>query len=460
MKKVALNKFCETCRTVQRLENLAADFEIRGISIDSRTIHPGDVYVAIVGDRFDGHDFAAEAVRKGASAIVAADGKKLKGLKKNQGIIRVSDTTLFLMEFGGWYRAQFSIPVIAITGSAGKTTTKELLAGILSRVYRVVKTLHNMNNFIGVPLTLLQISDVTDVAVVELGTNHPGEIGTLTDIILPTHAVITNIGSGHIGFFGSKEAIYIEKTALFERMKNGTRIYINAEDSFLKTYQNEDLSIKMCGLRTELDYQGDFLQMDERGCVRFRINHGPEIQLQIPGRHQLMNALLAGSIALDIGISPSRVKEGLESVTPQDKRMMTEKKNGVLIINDAYNSNPESLRAAIDYLCELPKASGGRRYAMLGDMLELGDRSEQEHREIGHYLAEKPVDGVICLGRFSRFICEVFREDKGDEIPAFFFEQHEQAGKKLSSLLQEGDILLLKGSRGMAIEKIIPYLEK
>ncbi|MBN2365207.1 MAG: UDP-N-acetylmuramoyl-tripeptide--D-alanyl-D-alanine ligase [Calditrichaeota bacterium] len=459
MKKVALNRFCESCRTVKKLENLPANFEISGISIDTRTLHEGDLYIAIRGERFDGHDFAREALDKGASAVVAAAEKKLKGVKKSAGIIRVSDSVRFLMEFSGWYRAQFSIPVIAITGSTGKTTTKEMLASILGLVFRVIKTQKNMNNFIGVPLTLLQISDTTDVAVVEVGTNHPGEIATLTDIVLPTHAVITNIGSGHIGFFGSKEAIYAEKTTLFERMKFGTRIYINAEDILLEKYSNDDLSIKSCGLRKGLDYEGELLRMDERGRARFRINHGPEIQLQIPGRHQLLNALLAGSIALDMGISPSNVKLGLESVLPQDKRMVVEDYHDILLINDAYNSNPESLRAAIDYLCELPRPEGTRKYMILGDMLELGEKSEDEHRQIGHYLKDKPVDAVLCLGQYSRFIYEVIRDDSSAKSVAYFFERHEEAGKKLSELLQKGDILLLKGSRGMAVEKVLPYLE-
>ncbi len=459
MESVRLNKFLEISGTAHKVVGLSHDFMITNISIDSRVIRSGDLFIAIPGDRYDGHDFAADALNAGASLLVVSNEHKVKMLEARIGIIYVSDTVRFLMEFAGWYRMKFNIPVYAITGSTGKTTTKEMLATVLNATCRVSRTNKNMNNFIGVPLTLLQISGETGVAVVELGTNRPGEIAALAHIVQPTHAVITNIGSGHIGFFGSKEAIYEEKKSLFDTMKKGTCIYLNTEDTYLRNYKNSRLVTRTCGLRTGTDYQGEFLGADEQGHVRLRINHSPEIRLKIPGRQQFMNALLAGSMGLDAGISPEEVKAGLESVQAQDKRMAVTYHDGIMIINDTYNSNPESLRAAIDYLCDLPVRDEGKKLLVLGDMLELGEMSEEEHRQIGRYLADKDIQAVLCLGNYSRFIYEELKNPPDTQVESFFYLTHEETAQKLSEMLNSGDIVLLKGSRGIAVEKVLTLFE-
>jgi UDP-N-acetylmuramoyl-tripeptide--D-alanyl-D-alanine ligase len=459
MDSINLNKFLEISRTTHRVVGLSNDFMIKGVAIDSRLIQPGDMFIAIPGERFDGHDFATDVIEAGASVVVASDEAKVQALENRSPIIYVADSVRFLMEFAGWYRLNFRIPVYALTGSTGKTTTKEMLATSLQTTFQVARTQKNMNNFIGVPLTLLQISDTTDIAVVELGTNQPGEIAALTEIVQPTHAAITNIGSGHIGFFGSREAIYREKKALFDGMKEGTRIFLNMDDTFLAGYRNERVVTRTCGLRTGNYYQGEFLGMDEQGHVRFRINHGHEICLKIPGKHQLMNALLAGSMALDAGLSPETMKTGLESVLAPDKRMDIVYHDGVMIINDTYNSNPESLHAAIDYLCDLPLKDDGRKIVVLGDMLELGEKSEEEHRQIGRYLASKDIYAVLCMGNYSRFICEEFKKYRNSSTKSFFFSGHSETARKLSGMLTKNDLVLLKGSRGMTMEKILTLLE-
>jgi UDP-N-acetylmuramoyl-tripeptide--D-alanyl-D-alanine ligase len=459
MEKMKFKNFLLHSKTIRGTFDLPQDFSVQGISTDSRTLQRGEVFIALLGDYFDGHNFLEMAIRKGAAALVISKDQHLTGLPGKIPVIHTIDTLHFLMEYAGWYRSQFELPVIGLTGSTGKTTCKEMLAAVLNRKYQVVKTQKNLNNFIGVSLTLLQLQKNMEIAIVEMGTNHPGEISTLTEMVRPTQAAITNIGSGHIGFFGSREAIFDEKKALFDGMLPGSKIYLNMEDVLLRNYWRKDLTIHTYGLRGDYTYQATLVTVDQRGHVYFQINHGPEIRLAIPGRHQLLNALLAGSIGLDWEISPVEVKEALESVTSIDKRMEVIERHGITIINDAYNSNPESLRVAIDHLLDLSSPKNSRKFLVIGDMLELGEHSEEEHRRIGQYLQDKKIDYVFCLGPHSYQVVEILSQMKNSSIRSQFFTSHKELAGVLNTLLRRQDIMLLKGSRGMAMEKILDLLE-
>jgi UDP-N-acetylmuramoyl-tripeptide--D-alanyl-D-alanine ligase len=460
MEPFKIKQFLQQSTTVQKSSGLPEDYQMPDISIDTRSLRKGDAYIALRGDRFDGHDFIPDAIQKGASTVVYDQAQFVDKLSGDVVALQVSDTLQFLMEFSGWYRSQFQSTVFALTGSTGKTTTKEMLAAILSLEKVTLKTPKNQNNFIGVPLTLFEFQKMTEVAVIELGTNHPGEISALTQIVQPTHAAITNIGSGHIGFFGSKKAIYKEKTALFDGLRKDSTIYLNVEDPYLSSYVNSTLKIQTYGLRNSSIYRASDMGMDERGHIRFNINDGPGIQLSIPGKHQLMNGVLAASVALDLGISMSNVKKGLEAVEAQEKRMELSNWEGITLVNDAYNSNPESLKAAIDFVCDLPLRAGNKKIVVLGDMLELGEKSEIEHRIIGEYLQNKNINVVFCYGLFSNLILEGLDNNHPSSMIKGIFDTHENLARTLKDLLQEGDILLLKGSRGMQMEKILDYLER
>ncbi|UCF63752.1 MAG: UDP-N-acetylmuramoyl-tripeptide--D-alanyl-D-alanine ligase [bacterium] len=459
MERTEITHFLQKSQTVKQSVNLPGQTVFPGISIDTRTLLKGEVYIAIRGERFDGHDFIPEAIKKGAVGIVYSDTAVTQNLSPDVFGLQVSDTLQFLMEFAGWYRSHYDLSVFALTGSTGKTTTKEMLAGILNRGFITLKTKKNLNNFIGVSLTLLELEKSTEMAVIELGTNHPGEIAILTQIVRPTHAAITNIGSGHIGFFGSQEAIFQEKTSLFENMSEGGNIYLNMEDPFLSCYTNNILRIHTYGLSSSYNFWACYLGMDQRGHIRFTINDGPEIMLQIPGKHQLMNGLLAGTVALDLGISYAEVKAGLESVLAPDKRMEIFDMKGIKVINDAYNSNPESLKAAIDFVIDLPVQTGCRKVLVLGDMLELGDQSEAAHLQIGEYLEDKPVDVVFCYGPYASLIVDILNSKKESSTMKEAFDSHKLLAEALGDVLHKGDILLLKGSRGMTLEKILEYLD-
>lgn len=460
MEKIQIKNFIEQSRTIQDFSGLTEDYCMPAISIDTRTLRRGETYLALRGDRFDGHDFIPQAIQKGASAVVYDQTDLYDQITGEVVAFQVRDTLQFLMEFAGWYRSNFQATVFALTGSTGKTTTKEMLAAILSLEKETLKTSKNQNNFIGVSLTLLELQKTTEIAVIELGTNHPGEISTLTQMVQPSSAAITNIGSGHIGFFGSKEAIYREKTALFNGLQKERTIYLNLEDPYLSQYTSSILKIKTYGLRSSSIYRASESGMDERGHIRFNINDGPDIRLSLPGKHQLMNGLLAAAVALDMGVSMSNVRRGLETVEVQDKRMEITRWDGITIVNDAYNSNPESLKAAIDFICDFPRNSGNKKILVLGDMLELGDQSESAHRKIGEYLQNKGIDVVFCYGPISNLILEGLGSIHNSSMTKESFNTHENLARALKEILQEGDVLLLKGSRGMQLEKVLEYLDR
>ena len=458
MEQINLKKFNGQSETVIMTMNLPADFMVNHFSIDSRSISKGDAFIAIKGERVDGHQYINQALGKGTSLLVIDQDYPIEKISKEIPVIRVADTTRFLMEFSEWYRRLFNIPVIGLTGSSGKTTTKEFLAAILKLHYQIVKTEGNKNNFIGVPLTLLNLNKDTEIAIIEMGTNHPGEIAELTKIVNPTIATITNVGTGHIGFFGSQQEIYKEKKALFDKIDNGSIVFINTEDPYLRTYQRTGITIKRVALSNNAEYVTELTGVDPLGCVRFKINQGPEIQLGIPGHHQLMNAALAAAISLYLNISPDLVKKGLEEKIDSNQRMEVFEENGIVFINDAYNSNPQSLEAAIDYITEFRINPGGRKFLVVGDMLELGDQSQDFHSQIGKYLLTHPVDFVYGYGPFCQILIENAGQNGSPVREAAWFRTHEEIAERLRQQLKQGDVVLIKGSRGMTMEKVLTYL--
>jgi UDP-N-acetylmuramoyl-tripeptide--D-alanyl-D-alanine ligase len=458
MEQIKLKKYIGQSETAVETRNIPADFLVNHFSIDSRTIDKGDSFIAIKGERLDGHQYLNQAAEKGASLLVIDQNYPIENMQKGMPLLKVTDTTRFLMEFSGWYRRLFDIPVIGLTGSSGKTTTKEFLAAILQQRFSIVKTEGNKNNFIGVPLTLLNLSKDTEIAVIEMGTNHPGEIAELTNIVQPNIATITNIGTGHIGFFGSREAIYAEKKALFDKLENGSVIFLNMEDPYLQNYQRTGIEIKKVGFSDNTDYFGELTGVDRLGCIRFRINHGPEIQIRVPGHHQLMNAFLAAAISLHLGIPQEQVKKGLEEKIEANQRMEVFEENGIVFINDAYNSNPQSLEAAIDYLTEFQANPGGRKFLIVGDMLELGDQSRDLHGQIGKYLLTHPVDFVFGYGPYCQILIENAGKNGSPVGEATWFGTHREIAETLRKQLKQGDVVLIKGSRGMTMEKVLTYL--
>lgn len=440
-----------------RGELAAVDY--RRCSIDSRTIVPGEMFVALRGEVHDGHLYAAAAAKTASAVVVEAAWEQAHGADLPAGhaaVIVVDDTLDFLQQLGAWHRRKFELPLIGITGSNGKTTTREMIAAVLGKKYRVFQSEGNKNNHIGLPLMLLKLAGDAEVAVLELGTNHPGEIAHLSALAGPTVAVITNIGTAHIGFFGTREAIYEEKTALFRALGEGGALFLNLEDPFLQRYPREAHRgpVITVGLAPGCDVRGSAAGADRLGRMQFRINDSITVRLQVPGRHNLMNGLLAAAVGMHFQVDGEAIREALEHFQPVKQRMQLLEKDGVRIINDAYNANPDSMRAAVDYLLQLKARP---RIAVLGDMLELGEFAESEHRELGAYLARRAVDMVLLYGPLARFIESGIR-DSGGNMPVFHCRTHDEIAAHLRRIIARDTVVLLKGSRGMAMEKVLALL--
>ena len=349
---------------------------LRGISIDSRSIKANQVFWALRGPKFDGHDFVIDAMKQGAVAAVI--NKTNVGYLSDRGLplIVVRDSLEALQKMAALHRKKFTIPVIAITGTNGKTTTKEMVAWILQTKMNVHRTEGNLNNHIGLPLTLLELNSRHDISIVELGTNHPGEIDLLSSITKPTAALITNIGRGHLEFFSSVEGVAEEKLSLFKNIPSNGVLYINLDDKRLAGYTSQHKNIWYFSLdgNAKAKIQGKLLKLSDQAAGIWLLNNRVTIHMQIAGEHNVRNALAAASIAISIGFNEEQIKSALESFKPYEKRMQIIKNDNITIINDSYNANPDSYLPALETLNRLAQRHNSRKIVVMGDMLELNYR--------------------------------------------------------------------------------------
>ncbi len=430
------------------------DCDFAGVSTDTRTVKSGQLFVALKGPNFDAHDFVQDAIDKGAAAVLVQ-----RKLEVDAPQVIVSDTQVALGQLAAAWRQQFSIPVIAVTGSNGKTTVKEMIASILKQQGSVLSTKGNLNNEIGVPLTLLQLIASHDSAIIEEGASHPGDIAYLTKLVNPTVAVVTNAAGAHLEGFGSLDAVARTKGELFEHLpENGTAI-INADDEYASLWKSlaGKRNVLTFGLSADADVRGvihkDALRQTD-GLM------GPHLKIKTPegecsvlvplmGRHNAMNALAATAAALAAGLKLDVIKRGLESVKPVPGRLQS--KAGISnarILDDAYNANPASFTVALDVLSGCP----GDHYLALGDMAELGEKSEGFHEQVGRQAKDSGVSRLYAIGQYSRFAVEAFGEQ------AWHFSAHEQLVDRLREDLNENVTLLVKGSRSSHMEKVVDAL--
>jgi UDP-N-acetylmuramoyl-tripeptide--D-alanyl-D-alanine ligase len=438
-----------------RLEKM----EIKGVSIDSRNIREGELFVALKGDRFDGHDFVPDAIRKGAwGALVdrAALESRFPSLGGLKNILPVEDTLYALQEMSSLHRKKFSIPVVGITGSNGKTTTKEMLAAILKRNGPVLKNEGNLNNHIGVPLTLMKLNAGHRAAVVEMGMSAAGEIDLLARLVSPTVGVITNIGPAHLEFFGSLDKVADAKGELLDNLKSGATAVLNADDLFFgRLKQKFSGRVVTFGIRNKADVQASQIRI-ERECVDFTLSAdgaAADVRLQAVGTHNVYNALSAAAAAIAMGVPLDAVKYGLDVFSPIAGRSEIRELEGRTVLADYYNANPASMDAAITTLVSL--APRGQSIAVLGDMLELGTSGVEAHRAVGALAARSGVHIVITLGALAKHIgtgalAAGMPQDRVLEAPT-----HAEAARLLKKLSRPGDAVLIKGSRGMKMEKIL-----
>jgi UDP-N-acetylmuramoyl-tripeptide--D-alanyl-D-alanine ligase len=451
-------------RKIPHLELRVPDGSLRwscsGVSTDTRTVVPGMLFVALRGQNFDGHAFLHEAVARGASGVVV-DAQGAAHTPENVLQLVVDDTTVALGGLARIHRARFDIPVIAVGGSNGKTTTKDMLTRVLATQYHVHATVGNLNNQVGVPHTLFGIDRTHDVVVVEVGTNHPGELAALCNVVLPTHALLTNIGHEHLEFFGSLEGVMQEEAMLWRHAEPGKApaVFYNADDPWsgkavhdCKRPVGFGFTAKAAGVR------GQSLHLNATGCAEFqfvggRMRKGVEVTLGIPGRHNAYNALAAAAVGLALKVSALRIAEALTDFRASSKRMETLQLGGVIVLNDTYNANADSAIAALETLAAT--ATGGKRIAVLADMLELGVHSSAEHARVGKRAAELQIDYVLTYGARA---AEISRAAKGCET--VHYDQKNILAEYLAELLTPGDVVLIKGSRGMAMDDITTFLQQ
>jgi len=423
------------------------------ISIDSRTIKKGQVFIAVKGDNFDGHNFVARAFQRGASAAIISRNVNTRP-KYRPRLIRVKDTVKTLGEVARAHRLKFKIPVVAVTGSNGKTTTKDLLAHVLSVRYRVLKSEASFNNHIGLPLTLLKIRDRHEVVVLEMGTNHRGEIGRLSRMAVPDIGVITNIGPVHLEFLKTLRNVFKAKTELLKGLRRGGTAVLNKDDIFLRNIKNPGCKKTYFGIYEKCTYRAECLE-EKSNRWSFTIAGNRRIRLALLGRHNIYNALAAIAVARVFNISLDAIKSRIESFRMHcPKRLDFKIVNGRHILDDTYNSNPASFQCAVDLLerFEAP----GKKIVVAGDMLELGAKSRSLHAAVGEEIAGKNFDALITVGAFSRFVAAAARKSNMSFVR--HASSHRKAAKILKSISKKGDLVLVKGSRGMRMEKIIDAL--
>lgn len=430
---------------------------ISKISIDSRNFNAGETFLAIKGKNFDGHNFIDEVIQKGAKAIIIHDPQSIV---HNTGcsIILVKDTLTALGQLAAAHRQKFQIPIIAVTGSNGKTTTKEMIASVLSQWFLndVVKSKGSFNNNVGLPLTLLELRNTTKAVVIEIGMNHPGEIDRLAQLAQPTIGVLTNIGESHIGNLGSKENIALAKAELLRHINPKgevvplSAVCLNRDDPYI--WQMRNLfsgKIISYGLSKEAKIRASNL-IQEAQKIRFVFNDNVEIEISVLGLYNVYNALAAIAIGLYLDIELTLIKKALSEFTPPQWRMNINDVSGVRFINDAYNANPVSMREALITLNNLPVK--GRRIVVMGDMLELGLLSEELHRQIGDFISQTKANILITVGELSRFTA-LQAESCG--VETITCSSNQEVTDKLQQLLKSGDCVLFKGSREMKLEEII-----
>jgi UDP-N-acetylmuramoyl-tripeptide--D-alanyl-D-alanine ligase len=372
--------------------------------------------------------------------------------------IAVDDPLQALQDAAAFYRQKFKIPLLAITGSNGKTTTKEMVAAVLSRRMKVVKNRGNLNNHIGLPLALFGLTHETEVAVVEMGANHFGEIARLCEIAKPDFGLITNVGRAHLEYFGSVDDVAQAKSKLFSYLEENAGLgFVNVDDPRVEKIARRLKRSWSYGFSREADVRGTWVGLDEQGRSIFRVS-GAEIHLSVVGEHQAQNALAAVAVGLFFNLPLAEVKKALKEFSGVDKRLEVFEAGGVLVLNDTYNANPNSVEQALKTLAHLHRQRGGRSFAVLGDMLELGPESEASHRQVGNFVARSGVNFLLTVGEQAHFIQQAAAEKGGTR--AVHFAGKDELQDFLLQNVRKGDLVLVKGSRGMKMETVVEFLRR
>lgn len=464
MKNMTLKAIAESCSGM--LHQAGADLTkcAAGVVLDSRKVEKDFIFIATKGERVDGHNFIPQVMEKGAFAVVcekAPDDEKIP-------YILVEDSFQALKDIAEYYRMQLNVRVVGITGSVGKTSTKEFIAGVLSEKYNVLKTEGNFNNEVGLPLTVLRIRDEHEVAVLEMGISDFGEMHRLSKIAKPDICVMTNIGQCHLEFLGTREGILKAKSEIFDFANEKAAVFVNGDDDMLITVPERNgkkpvhfgLSEDNDVYATDVENRGLF---GSEAKVHVKTADGAEegfaVSVPLPGGHMVYNALAAAGVAKELGLNTEQIQSGIAAVKPVGGRSNIIRAEKYTLIDDCYNANPVSMEAAIDLL----NMALTRKVAVLGDMFELGENSDALHERVGKYAMEKDVDMLLCVGENSKFMYEAALKKKEEMLSStkiHYFATREDLESVVESLLEEKDTVLIKASHGMGFDTVVKKLSQ
>ena len=428
----------------------------RGISTDSRRIEEGELFVALSGERYDGHDFVRDAFGRGAVAAVVSRQVRLPEATADRPLLEVPDTREALGRLAAWYRRRWAGTVVAVTGSNGKTTTREMIHAALAGTMRVKRSPESFNNAVGVPLTIFQVSTDDQVLVVEMGTSAPGEIALLTDMAQPNVAVITNVAETHLAGLGDVAGVAKEKANVLGALGQTGTAVLNADDAWFGWLAAHHTGpVVTFGRCAKAMVCATNVRRAPPG-FRFHATDGVEVTLRVPGEHNVANALAALAVAQALGADAASAAEGLGRFRLPPMRFTMHRSAGVLVINDAYNANLRSMQAAIRELNALHVA--GRKIMVCGDMLELGPDSGRLHRMLGESIAQSRVDLLLAVGERAADVAEAAKADRRTRREVYHLPSVEQAAERIVGVVREGDAVLVKGSRGMRLERVVEAL--
>lgn len=430
-------------------ELVGEDKEFVRVSIDSRTIKAGELFFALRGLNYNGHDFISAAKEAGAVAVVAS-----QAMNVDLSMIKVADTSKALCDLACYYRDCLKVPIIAVTGSCGKTTTRALLQSVFNQAGKTLASEKSFNNNIGVPLTLLHITPEYQFVVCEIGANHPGEIADLTHMVKPRIAIITNAGPSHLEGFGDLKGVACAKGEIFQGLSSDGIAIINNDDLFADFWKIQAGShrIMTFARKNEAEVIAKNVVLNEQAQPSFLIQFPQDkirVQLQLLGEHNVMNALATATAAYALGLTPDMIRRGLELCVAENRRLLERKSfNGATIIDDTYNANPLSVTVAIQVLVSRGKTS----VLVLGDMLELGENTDNLHRELGKTAAQYGVSRIYCYGKHTRYTADAFGKN------AYYFESQIELIEALKNQLNKDDIVLVKGSLAMQMNRVVAAL--
>lgn len=432
---------------------------VNDIVIDSRKASKDNAFVAIVGENLDGHDFINLAINQGCKTIIKNKNNNVDIENKEINVIEVNNTELALGDIARFYKSKFEIPFIAVTGSVGKTTTRDMVYSTISAKYNSLKNVGNLNNQFGVPLTLFNLNKEHECAVIEMGMSGFNEIEYLANIVNPQIGIISNIGYSHIEHLGSRDGIFKAKMEIATNFDESSLLIVNGDDDCLKTLKNKDLVYKLrtFGFEKDNDIYCESFEMDEYSINFIAVFDGKKEEFFIPtvGKHNIYNAMAAILVGINLNMTIEEIKDGLKNFQCTKNRLDIIKNNNLTIIDSVYNASIDSMTAALNILGRYEN----RRIAILGDMFEMGEFAEFGHRQVGK-AALNNVDILIAIGKDAEFIVKELKENNMNPDNLYHFETKEEAIENLDHIIKENDVILVKASRGMHLEKIVEHLNK